>query len=378
MKRKTRVLILLSFIVGMGAAALPHQWTKVCSQYDTSTGDPNHTSCPVPHRSRATLKTEYNYVHVFGGSSGSVPRSDMWTYSVLESRWRQDSLDWRELTSNWTLSCKESPPPQLHEELPLPRVGAALFHDTSELLFVGGGTCRQPPWAEDSSVPVNDFWLYAHAIARWAPIQSPEPPRVKGAATIIWNRRMFVIFGQNTQFPHEYTNSVWTTDLVSDPKKPLAWTKVEPIVAPPPRAEHTCVLSGDEVFMFGGRNSTAAFGDMWKLNLITNLWNPVAPYAPEVQTPSARFGHASAICHNAAPDKSDVVLIHGGSDVKKNLLGDTFAFSIGQRTWWQISPTERPAPRKDAAIHCSREGQVWLFGGEGADGTIFNDFFTLI
>jgi len=140
---------------------------------------------------------------------------------------------------------------------------------------------------------------------------------------------------------------------------------------------HSAVLTGDSMLVFGGRNATHVFSDAWMLDLATYAWRQLVPFAGS-DTPAARSSHAATVCASVAPDKSDLMIIYGGVDANGNLLDDTFAYSTGQNAWFKIRATAPPQARRDAAMHCSREGQVWLFGGEGAPSVFFNDLYTLI
>src|SRR6266542_1835754 len=74
---------------------------------------------------------------------------------------------------------------------------------------------------------------------------------------------------------------------------PMAGTWTELSVAgegPAPRDAHTWTVDpvGRVAYLFGGRDGSAVFGDLWRFDLATERWERLAPSG---KTPPARFGH---------------------------------------------------------------------------------------
>lgn len=388
-RRKTLsvLAILGALLAKQSAGSIPSLWDMVCDNYVP--GESSNGTCPVPHRARGKILVHPNKILIFGGYGGHVPKSDVWTYNIETGTWREDVRDWREESSNWTMECDEA------SESRLPRTNPGAAYDSSGLVFIGSGTCRKSPtFEENASVPINDYWLYGPDSEKWSKTSSPSTnPGVRDAPATIWNLKI-VVFGGYDIAAKAYSDMTWISNIFADPtdtdndndnnndKEHQQRPKVTVVRssegnnAPAARAHHSAVISGDFLYIFGGRNETHTFNDLWRFDIRTVTWKEMVPDNPE-KAPSPRHSQAAALVPNASPDKGDLLMIFGGQSADGTLLSDTHFYSFGQHLWSELKGSEStPSPRKDSMMGCSKDGPCWLFGGETESGFV-NDFYML-
>ena len=152
------------------------------------------------------------------------------------------------------------------------------------------------------------------------PISDARIPGVRwGHATCVWNGRMIVFAGSNT---NQCFNDLWmltledNDDSQADPDQITAtWTKICPInqqqraSIPPPRAGVTISLCNECLYTFGGCRVSNTYNDVWKMDLTKYpdvKWERI--YISGV-TPSARVGHAAIVM-------GDRIIIGGGRGIR--------------------------------------------------------------
>lgn len=406
-----RALGLAAVLAVCVRATLPSQWETVCSTYF---GDKREGSCPVPARMDAALAVEGGrYVHVFGGTGGSVPRSDLWTYDSAARAWALGNADWREESADWAAPVCTADPAH-PRAAPMPRTGAVVAPRAGGLLFVGGGVCRQydagssgagggAGW-DAPAAPVADYWAYARATQQWARAwpAAHTLPNTTRFASAVHAGRLYVFGGvDNTTDPAHpvYSNTLWEIDGTTDNNvgggtstegtsttTTTTWaTTTTPMArvvelaegsaVPPARADHTAVVAGGHMYVFGGRNATGVHGDLWAYSFAERTWACVPPRGA---APLPRYAHAAAVCAAAAPDMSDVVVVYGGSSGLALLGTDVHAYSVGQRTWLALEQNgDAPSRRARASLACGPNGELWLFGGIDETGRVLNDFYRM-
>lgn len=446
------LFVAVAACLGAGArATLPSTWETVCSTY---LGDKREGACPVPARREAAMAVEGGrYVHVFGGSGGRVPRSDLWTYDSAARAWALGNADWREESADWAAPVC-APDPAHPRTAPAPRTGGVVAPEAGGLLFVGGGACRQyaaggAGW-DAPAAPVADYWHYARPTQQWARAwpAAHTLPNTTRFSTVAHAGRLYVFGGvDNTTDPEHpiYSNALWeisennndnddgdddqqqkeeneirfgnnnvfanngvennnqendkvitkdkkmtigkkTTTTTTTTLRTTTTTKTKTKTArliqlsegspvPPARAEHTAVVAGGKMYVFGGRNATDAHGDMWAYSFAERAW---AVVPAQGAAPLPRYAHAAAVCAAAAPDLSDVVVVWGGTSGLALLGADVHAYSVGQRTWVALAPNgDAPSRRTHASLACGPNGELWLFGGVDESGRVLNDFYRM-
>ncbi len=150
------------------------------------------------------------------------------------------------------------------------------------------------------------------------------------------------------------------------PERPQSalWSEL----APPGRAEQTCVFDSDHrrLVVFGGRVGGGAYGggrstnDLWVLSLSREpRWKRLVPLG---EPPSPRFGSAGVF-----DSRQDRVLVFGGED-SSGKRSDLEELSLkGRPKWRQLHPSGSipPARYRHTATLDPASGRVLVFGGRG-------------
>ena len=211
---------------------------------------------------------------------------------------------------------------------PGPRGGHSAIYDpsTKSVLVYGGTTFL-------SGTTHDDIWSLS-STNTWTlktPVQSP-PARTYHSMVYLPHLRQGLIFGgQNST--HHY-NDTWMLKLST-----FEWTQINSSVQPAARAYHQSFYNPymNRVILFGGQNSTHYFNDMWSFDFNTYSWTEVLPINPP---PPARSGHI--LLYN--PDQDDTVLFGGRNE--SSIFGDlwelpqpTVSNLVSTITWTHLLTT---------------------------------------
>jgi hypothetical protein len=176
------------------------------------------------------------------------------------------------------------------------------------------------------------------------------------------------------------------------------------IVVPKARKNHTAVVVGDNIYVYGGEDDTGAAADgpehagrIWIFDTKSNTWSSMDPSANSVTTPPSRSHHTAAASEQPGPktgpaptdplpqtpmdpaklvpdipdqDTWGTLLISGGKNLSGDshdqpYLNDCFAFDIRTRTWSALPAPPGPG-RMNSSIALSGD-MLYRFGG--FDGT---------
>ncbi|KAF2144998.1 uncharacterized protein K452DRAFT_221990 [Aplosporella prunicola CBS 121167] len=200
--------------------------------------------------------------------------------------------------------------------------------------------------------------------------------------------------------------------------KPRAGTSGGPV--PAARKQHSAVVVGDDIFIFGGELDAAASaeteaeqpGTVWAFSTATAAWSRLVPSDPEAPAPSPRALHAAAAAEEPAPrqvnappanilpqqppdpaktvpeppepeswgtlfvaggralgnNSADEAEAEAAAAAKSQVLHDLWAFDVRSRTWISLAPPPGPA-RIGAALALSGS-RLYLVGGATASPTM--------
>jgi hypothetical protein len=154
------------------------------------------------------------------------------------------------------------------------------------------------------------------------------------------------------------------TTAPTDPPPGVArWTAMTPSTpGPDARSGHTWTVdpSSAIAYLFGGRGSAAAMADVWGYDLTADRWLPLRPQG---DGPTGRFEHGAAWV-----DWLGLVVFGGRTDDR--VLDDAWAYDPSRNAWRTIEVTgSAPSARAAACLALRADGQVWMYGGELADGS---------
>lgn len=107
------------------------------------------------------------------------------------------------------------------------------------------------------------------------------------------------------------------------------------------RDEHSTILVGDNMVVFGGFAFGQRSNEIFKYNITQNTWSKMMP-ATDV-APCPRAGHSAVNFVDGA--HGDSMIIFGGKDDENNKLNDVWKFSFATREWKELSCDGSPMPR---------------------------------
>ena len=141
---------------------------------------------------------------------------------------------------------------------------------------------------------------------------------------------------------------------------------------PPPRTASAAAVYENKVYLLGGYGTYGSFANsgktrgaagrvdsdnvVWTYDLITKTYETQTPWGSA--RPSPRFEHTVTVC-----DESATIYLFGGRDAATGaLLSDTWAYSITDMAWTNVSPEYGPSGRFSGASACYKN-VVLTFGG---------------
>ncbi len=149
---------------------------------------------------------------------------------------------------------------------------------------------------------------------------------------------------------------------------PTVWSIVTPTGdLPAAREDHTWTVDPQTqiAYLFGGRNGSTAFGDIFAFDLATDTWQRLDPGGT---TPPARFGHEAAWVPGVG------LVVFAGQASATTFFGDLWSFDPTANRWTQLPRAgDVPAPRYGSCSGLGPDGRLWISHGFTEDGTRFFD-----
>jgi hypothetical protein len=167
-----------------------------------------------------------------------------------------------------------------------------------------------------------------------------------------------------TASPSSAVPSSEAAEPSATPAEPLAWAPLD-ASGPAAREDHTWTVSGDgrTALLFGGRDGTTAFGDLWSYDLGSDAWTELAPAAG----PSARFGHEAVWV-------DDVGLVVFAGQAGTTFFNDLWAYDPAADTWTELPGSgDVPVSRYGTCGAVGPDGRLWISHGFTSDGVRFSD-----
>lgn len=192
--------------------------------------------------------------------------------------------------------------------------------------------------------------------------KAPSPPGIGGGMMAYSSRHdRFVLFGGSDGDP---TNSTWVLDPATG-----NWTELQPAVAPPVRVDAGLAYdsAADAFILFGGWNETESgayvrYSDTWVFFLANDTWLPRHPAI----SPSPRSD--AAIAYDPA---DDATVLFGGFNGTA-YLGDEWAYTFQNDSWWPRPSSVMPVPRADGRMTYDPVTHAfYLYGGNNYSGPNF-------
>lgn len=278
---------------------------------------------------------------------------------------KQDTWDWDPTAGTWTERTQAGSKPGQ-------RYGHAMgFDPGSGKSFLFGG------WDMVSAASRNDLWSWDPTTGAWAQLltgsESGVPPARTWASMVldVTHGRLELVAGQviesgGTTRPSGLvgSNDVWELD----PATVAFSNRSVDYQGPPARAYHAMAYdpATGKTYMFGGIDPT------WKQGTLADLWEWDGSTWTQVSTsqnPGARMDAAMAY----DPARQSLILFGGNSWTTGLASADTWEWSGSTRQWSQLSTNGHPDARwGHAMVTDSARKKILLVGGSnGVDGEVW-------
>ena len=136
--------------------------------------------------------------------------------------------------------------------------------------------------------------------------------------------------------------------------------------SPGRREDHTWTVSPDgaTAYLFGGRDGTAVYGDLWSYSFTTGVWTSLATSGT---APPARFGH------NAAWANGIGLVIFAGQ-AGGTFFNDLWAYDPAASAWRELPAGGAvPVPRYGSCAAIGPDSRLWISHGFTSEGQRFAD-----
>ena len=227
-----------------------HSWTEIPGK------DPSKLpSKRCKHSACVYEKTMY----VFGGWDSSGKLNDMYRYIFGRNEWE-------------VIPCSNAPRARSAHSVAVYQHHMYLFGGIGDNKF-------------------NDMHRFSFKTQRWSAVQQRNPPprRSSYGGVHVFNDRLYIVCGLgcgkfNDCHAFDFRSSEWREIKCENDARET----------PAKRGRHTCVLAGENLYMFGGYVGIRRSDELFILSLRTNQWQQIKS---DSTTPTARGGH-SAVLYN--------------------------------------------------------------------------------
>ncbi|KAJ4831850.1 hypothetical protein Tsubulata_017516 [Turnera subulata] len=273
---------------------------------------------PTPRDSHSCTAVGDN-LFVFGGTDGMKPLSDLHILDTSSHTWIS---------------------PTVRGEGPEAREGhsAALI---GKRLFIFGGSGK----SSDGNVEVyyNDLYILNTETFVWKQATTTgNPPSVRDSHTCSsWKNKIIVIGGEDG---HDY----YLSDVHVLDAETLVWKELNTSGQKlPPRAGHSTVAFGKNLFVFGGfTDAQNLYDDLYMLDVDTGIWTKVMAVG---DGPSARFSMAG---DSLDPLRAGVLVFIGGCNKNLEALDDMYYLHTGLASIQEERPLDKLSLRKQLKLKC--------------------------
>ncbi|KAJ6293858.1 hypothetical protein OIU76_022011 [Salix suchowensis] len=278
---------------------------------------------PVPRDSH-TCTTVGDNLYVFGGTDGKNPLKDLHILDTSSHTW---------ITPN-----VRGDGPEAREGH-----GAALV---GKRLFIFGGCGKSSDNYHE--VYYDDLYIFNTETFVWKQaITTGTPPSARDSHTCSsWRDKIVVIGGEDG---HDY----YLSDVHILDTETLVWKELNTLGQKlPPRAGHSSVAFGKNLFVFGGfTDAQNLYDDFYMLDVETGAWTKVMTTG---DGPSARFSVAGDCLD---PQKGGVLVFIGGCNKSLEALEDMYYLHTGHTRVQDEWRPEKLSLKKQLKLKCQEQNR---------------------
>jgi hypothetical protein len=145
-----------------------------------------------------------------------------------------------------------------------------------------------------------------------------------------------------------------------EPLVARAWHRLEIGGGPPAREDQTWTVDADGryAYLFGGRDGSTVYGDLWRFDLAADTWTRLNPK----DSPPARFGHTATWVQGVG-----LVLFAGQAG--GGFFNDIWAYTPASNAWRRLRDGgSAPEPRYGSCAALAPDGRLWISHGFTDEG----------
>jgi len=231
----------------------------------------------------------------------------------------------------------------------------AVVHDGC--MYVNGGHTTSAGSQMFNSVK-EDLWRFNFVTKKWDEIVEPKLPKKTEHSAVMYGDKMWLFGGFSGS---AFTNDVTCYDLKAGTVCNITATGD----IPAPRSAHVAIASEGKMWVFGGWNGAAQNNDLYSFDFETHAWAKVVPTGPQ---PLPRCSHCAAY----APKANSLFIFGGCGGQMQNYLADLWQFSFDTMTWRQVGVLQ-PGSRMKMVEYRNR---LYVYGGWNSKDhfNLFNEF----
>jgi hypothetical protein len=210
------------------------------------------------------------HLYIFGGRNDTgLFKAEMWRYGFANGTWHEETYN------------ETSTPPQERNGHTSDSIG-------SSLIIFGG-------W--NGQVYTNELWIYQSIDKTWDLVNpapgSPVPLPRNGHSSVVYGGEIYIFAGfKHLPAPQVFYNDFWSFNFIT-----RTWRQINPTttVVPPVRFEHSAVIYGSHMYVFGGSNSpdgSVYLSDFWRFSFEMDSWELITAGGAQ---PGPRQGYGAAV-----------------------------------------------------------------------------------
>ncbi|KAI7985339.1 Kelch domain-containing protein 3 [Camellia lanceoleosa] len=318
------------FLYVFGGYGKDNSQTNQVHVFDTATrtwSDPVMKGTPPVPRDSHSCTAIGDNLFVFGGTDGQNPLNDL---HILDTS-----------THTWISPSVRGEGPEAREGHSAAVVGRRLF------IFGGCGKSSNnsdEEFYDDLYILNTETFVWKRAATLGCP-----PAKRDSHTCSSWKNKIIIIGGEDSY--DYYLSDVHILDADT-----LVWSKLFTSgQLLPPRAGHTTVALGKNLFVFGGfTDESNLYDDLYMLDIETGVWTQVMATG---NGPCARFSMAG---DSLDPQKSGILVFLGGCSKNLEALDDMFYLHTGLTTENERDERrlEKLSLRKQLKLKCQEQNML--------------------
>eukprot|EP00438_Fugacium_kawagutii_P000371 Skav230988 [mRNA] locus=scaffold629:186196:187353:+ [translate_table: standard] len=235
-------------------------------------------------------------------------------------------------------------------------------------LWTFGGLFPDNPEKQTPHEMLGDLNCFDINSKTWTKVATDGTPeaRVANSAVVDFAGTMWLWGG--VMEGGKYGNDVYSINLneidltAKEGKSSGAWKKVKIKTPLPGRWQHSTVMNGTGMVIYGGMNAGKPLADVHYLDFEKKMWSEIKCQG---DVPPARMAHGAAMTSLGQ------MWVYGGRQGYTDTSEDLYYLKLDTKTWVKVAAKGvSPGPLQDHVQVMDAAGRMWLAGGRKYDGKV--------